>query len=70
MTEPYFVTTHIYAKIVNPEELVLDIPIVQEDVIISSLDAATSIIKNFVTNMPSNQNITKVSRLGILAPTK
>lgn len=59
MTEPYFVTTSVSAKIVNPEELVLDIPTVQEDVIISSLDAATSIIRNFVTNMPSNQNITK-----------
>lgn len=53
MTEPYFVTTSVSAEIVNPEELVLDIPTVQEDVIISTLDAATSIIRNFVTNMPS-----------------
>ena len=44
MTEPYFVTTHIYAKIVNPEELVLDIPIVQEDVIISSLVSRLGIL--------------------------
>lgn len=62
MTETYFTTTSVSAKIISHPEF--KIPDIQaEDVIFSSVGSVNQIITEFVTSLPTNQNITKTVKL-------